>query len=832
MRHWLLRLSCGSLSLLGMVLAIPTAANADAIISGHVVDVNDTPVAGARVIVSLEGSGNWQAETSTDGVFHVTLPALQPGEYLITVEHPGYYALHEHAAHLDPATPLTLVINPVREVFQSVDVHEQPSPVDTAALQNNERLTGTEVNDIPYADSHNLVNALRLMPGVVSDNYGRPHFNGSSDGQIEYLLNGFDITDPITGQFQTVLAVEGVRSVDLSSGRLSPENGRGSAGAVAITSESGTDTFRYTATDFVPGLNFQHGARLGNWFPRFGIYGPIVRGRVWFADTLHLEYNEALINGLPTGQNTSSGWLASDLLHMQANLAHGNILFADFLVNIDNQNRVGLGVLDPVSTTTTLRARRYFGSLRDQFYLGYATLIEFGYAHYEAPATQKPQGDALYLFSPTGRSGNYFVDSTQTGFRDEGATHAYLPQFQFAGSHQIEAGGGVERTADDSDFSRTGYAVVGLGGEVLSGTYYEGSGKYHVSDTELAWWLQDRWRLNKRLQLEAAIREQHDRAIGADGWSPRAAFSWAPFSNERTVVSGGYSLTHDAVTLNLLGLPFDQTPVTTAYSPDGAPISTAAAAFAIPQFLQLPRATNWSLNVSHQLSQRISLNLKTLRRRGTDGFVYVNQIAPEAPPSLLPLPGAGTAGDYSLTNLRRDDFNSVQVSVRQTIAAQYEWMVSYSYTRAVSNALLDFNSAIPLQVVSSMEPIPWDVPNRVLGFAYLPLPWKNWAIAGLADARSGFPFSVADQYGVIAGGVDSHRYPFNFDLNLSIERTITLAGYRFALRLGAMNVTNNRNPTAVINTIGAPNYLSFYGAEGRHLVVRVRFFGRATAAKP
>jgi hypothetical protein len=832
MRHWLLRLSCGSLSLLGMVLAIPAAASADAMISGHVVDVNDTPVAGARVIVSLEGSGSWQAETSTDGLVRVSLPALQPGEYLITVEHPGYYALHERAAHLDPAVPLTLVINPVREVFQSVDVHEQPSPVDTAALQNNERLTGTEVNDIPYADSHNLVNALRLMPGVVSDNYGRPHFNGSSDGQIEYLLNGFDITDPITGQFQTVLAVEGVRSVDLSSGRLSPENGRGSAGAVAITSESGTDTFRYTATDFIPGLNFQHGARLGNWFPRFGIYGPIVRGRVWFADTLHLEYNEALINGLPTGQNTSTGWLASDLLHMQANLAHGNILFADFLVNIDNQNRVGLGVLDPVSTTTTLRARRYFGSLRDQFYLGHATLIEFGYAHYEAPTTQTPQGDALYVFSPTGRSGNYFVDSTQTGFRDEGTTHAYLPQFQFAGSHQIEAGGGVERTADDSDFSRTGYEVVGLGGEVLSDTYYEGSGKYHVSDTELAWWLQDRWRLNKRLQVEAAIREQHDRAIGTDGWSPRAAFSWAPFSNERTVVSGGYSLTHDAVTLNLLGLPLDQTPVTTTYSSDGAPVSTSAATFAIPQFLQLPRATNWSMNVSHQLSQRLSLNLKTLRRRGTDGFVYVNQMAPNAPPSLLPLPGAGTPGDYSLTNLRRDDFNSVQVSVRQTIAAQYEWMVSYSYTRAVSNALLDFNSAIPLQVLTSMEPIPWDVPNRVLGFAYLPLPWKNWAIAGLADARSGFPFSVADQYGVIAGAVDSHRYPFNFDLNLSIERTITLAGYRFALRLGAMNVTNNRNPTAVINTIGAPNYLSFYGAEGRHLVVRVRFFGRATAAKP
>jgi hypothetical protein len=50
------------------------------------------------------------------------------------------------------------------------------------------------------------------------------------------------------------------------------------------------------------------------------------------------------------------------------------------------------------------------------------------------------------------------------------------------------------------------------------------------------------------------------------------------------------------------------------------------------------------------------------------------------------------------------------------------------------------------------------------------------------------------------------------------------------LRGGVVNLTNNTNPTAVINTLGAPNYLNFYGSEGRHFVVRVRFFGRAAAA--
>ena len=38
------------------------------------------------------------------------------------------------------------------------------------------------------------------------------------------------------------------------------------------------------------------------------------------------------------------------------------------------------------------------------------------------------------------------------------------------------------------------------------------------------------------------------------------------------------------------------------------------------------------------------------------------------------------------------------------------------------------------------------------------------------------------------------------------------------------------NATAVGNLVGAPDYRHFYGNEGRHVVFRLRFFGR-TAGK-
>ncbi len=115
------------------------------------------------------------------------------------------------------------------------------------------------------------------------------------------------------------------------------------------------------------------------------------------------------------------------------NLTPSNFLFADFLVNVDNEGRVGLGPLNPVSTTSTVKTREYFVSVKDQKYFGRGALVEIGYAHNDFSDVQSPQGQNLYIIAPQGNSGNYFVNSTQAAARDQGLIHAYLPKFQFCG---------------------------------------------------------------------------------------------------------------------------------------------------------------------------------------------------------------------------------------------------------------------------------------------------------------------------------------------------------------------------------------------------------------
>jgi hypothetical protein len=819
--------SAAVLTLFTALTCLPARA-ADVTLHGRVVDENDAPVGAARVSIRPVSAANvWETQTDPTGVFALTFPG--PGDFLVSVAREGYYALKDHQVRIDTAADMTLVVNSVREVFQSESVTAETSPIDVGQTQNQERLSGTEVNTIPYANSHALRNALPMMPGVVQDAAGQLHVNGSAENQVLYLLNGFDIANPISGQFQTLLAVEGIRAVDLSSGRTSAEFGKGSAGVLRVSTENGTDVLHYTATDFFPGLSIQQGLHLGNWYPRFGVSGPIVRGRAWFSDTLDLQYSETLVTGLPSGQNTRSGFAGSNLLHTQENLTPSNILFADFLVNVDNEGRVGLGPLSPVATTSNQHTHEYFGSVKDQKYFGHGALIEFGYAHADYFQAQSPQGPNLYVISPLGTSGNYFVNSTQTASRDQGLIQTFLPKLQFAGSHQFQVGVDAAWLHYNANFSRTGYQVLGASGQLLSETLYPAPATFRVGDTQASAYLLDAWRVSKQFQLNLGIREDRDQRIGASAWSPRAAFSWAPFESARTRISGGYSITHDAVTMQMLGLPRDQTAFTTVYNPDGSPAGPPSpTTFAVgSRGLALPRAANWTLDATHQLSPRLSVTAKYLLKRGTDGFAFTNTMAPDSPPSLLPLPNADAPGIYQLTNLQRDNYDAVSISVRQTLSGQYAWMASYTHSRSLSNAVLDPNSVEPLQILPNFVPMPWDVPNRVLGWGYLPLPWKNWAVSVLADLRTGFPFSVRDQTGLVVGAVDSYRYPLNFDLNLAIERMITLHGYRFALRGGMDNVTNQANPTAVNNVTGVPQFLEFLGDEGRHFVVRIRFFGRA-----
>jgi len=812
-----------------VLLALATApwmAAATPALTGRVVDDSGAPIANARVSArSGSDASPVEATSNAAGAFDLALP--REGRYLVSAERVGYFRLQDRPVEVGaPGAEVTLVLNPQREVFQSVEVGDSPSPVDPAQTVPEQRLSGTEVNDIPYPSSHSLVNAMKLMPGVIQDASGGVHFHGGAEYQTDYTLDGFDIGDPVTGRYNTLLAVEGIRSLDL---RQTPEYGRGSAGALAILPENGTDQFHFTATDFVPGLDTKGGLNLGDWTPRAGVSGPLVKGRAWFSDSFDGEYNRGFVSGLPNGQDTNTSWTAGNLLRAQVNVTPANILYADFLSDFAYQAHSGLGPLDPVPTTTQQRSTEWLGAVRDTHSWGNGSVLETGFAWQGTGNHGIPQGTQPYILSPNGRSGNFYADSLTHGRRAQLFAKLFTPTFHAAGRHQLQFGADVQRLGYAADIHRTEFEIVGLSGLPTSTTSFIGSGSFQQSDTALAFFAADHWQPTQRVAIDLGLREDWFEAIHRAALAPRVSLAWSPFAGAHTKLTAGYAIIHEPPNLALLARPLDQQAVTTPYTAQGAPETPVVSTFLMGHDLRVSRYANWNAGLEHAFGRSLSAKAEWLRKRGRDGLVYASEAVSSAVDLASQVLSYGSGGTYVLSNLRRDEYDEAAFTVRRSFGDQYEWMASYVRSRAASNAVLDVGVDQPLQVTDNYGRMPWDVPNRLLTWAYLPFPFLNkkyWALSCLADWRSGFPFSIVDQNGIVSGAVDSQRYPSTFDLNLYIERRFTLRGYRFALRGGVNNATDHRNPTAVNNTIGAANFLQFYGDEGRHFEVRIRLFGK------
>jgi hypothetical protein len=153
------------------LLAAALAAPAQVAFSGRVVDDHEAPVSQARVSIRQSGAIAVETLTGPSGAFRLSLPAT--GQYLVSVERAGFFRLEERSVQVErDGAELTLALTPQREVFQSIDVGAAPSPVDPGETVREQRLSGTEVNDVPYPASHSLQNAMKLMPGVLQDPSG------------------------------------------------------------------------------------------------------------------------------------------------------------------------------------------------------------------------------------------------------------------------------------------------------------------------------------------------------------------------------------------------------------------------------------------------------------------------------------------------------------------------------------------------------------------------------------------------------------------------------------------------------------------------------------
>ncbi len=132
-----------------------------------------------------------------------------------------------------------------------------------------------------------------------------------------------------------------------------------------------------------------------------------------------------------------------------------------------------------------------------------------------------------------------------------------------------------------------------------------------------------------------------------------------------------------------------------------------------------------------------------------------------------------------------------------------------SYVHSIAQGEMnDFGSLYtnldtPLLEPGAFAPTAASVPDRLRAWATMPLPYRI-VMSPAVDWRTGFPYSLQDEYRHYVGVPNSQRLPAYFSVDLTAFKTFDVFSQQMDLGLQVFNLTNHFNPRDVITVVGSP----------------------------
>ena len=140
------------------------------------------------------------------------------------------------------------------------------------------------------------------------------------------------------------------------------------------------------------------------------------------------------------------------------------------------------------------------------------------------------------------------------------------------------------------------------------------------------------------------------------------------------------------------------------------------------------------------------------------------------------------------------------------------------------NSFTPFFGAVmsPIIGVNAYAPLSSDVPHRLLVRGRLS-PTRRWLFLGVAEWRTGFPYSRVDEMLDFVGERHSERFPNVFRVELGAERRFKIGKLEPWVGVRANNAFSAFLPADVQANISSPAFGSFYNSEIRQFRVILRF---------
>jgi hypothetical protein len=795
-----------------MLVFVAAKASATVQLRGTVVDENGVPVSGVQITVKSQSGNILYAYSDETGHFHVTLPA--PGEYLVSLSKPDYFRLTDQAVPLpEESNEVSFTLSHEFEVHSSVEVRSTTNQIEPLEPEHQETLDAQDILDIPTYSTHDLTSYLPMIAGVTEDTSGGLHVAGGRSGDAEYLLDGFEIGDPVSGQLTSRLDIDSVREVRVEDGRYGAQYAHAGGAVMEFNTYVGDDRWRFGTTDFFPAVNLQQGLHLGNWYPRFNFSGPLHKGRAWFSDGISIQHTFSLIQGLPRNGDIQEQWSGDNLLRTQINLTPTNILQGNFLYNQTADSHLGLSLFTPLSTTTDAHAQRKFVSVKDQVFFG-RNMLELGVATDDSTTNIEPLGSAPYVVQPLTASGNYFERLRQRNHRLQAIGNLNLSSLHWHGTHEVRAGFNADGLGFSQGAVRDPIETERADDTKLLYTTFSGTPYYRLTNAQFGYFLQDSWKVLRPLAVTIGGRADWDQIVGKTIFGPRLEANFLPFPDDRSKISVGWGIYYRPINMALWGEGLDQERTDTLYDQTGTTpvLGPAITRFALPSGgLRQTGFNTTSVEWEQKVGSNTFTGVTLLRRVEGHGFAYED---------IQPAPLGAV---FILQNQRSDRYSSAEVWARRVFRNKAEIYGDYTRSSARSNAALDYSLIVPYFVPQAPGPLLWDTPNRLIAWGKTPVPVWGLFLSGRVEYRSGYPFDDVNEQQQLLGTPGQYRFPNFFELDVGLEKRFRFRGEVWALRVSAINASNHDNPNAV-NTVVSP--FAFAGGQGRAFTARLRLVGR------
>lgn len=787
-----------------------------------VVDEIGNPVVGVQVTI-LEPGGE-PVRLWTDYAGHCSFTPRQSEPYEVRAEKPGFYEVEQSGidAHQDS---VKIVLAYEQIVQEQVSVTASVPGIDTEQTSDEMTMNTPEIVNIPYQTSRDIRYLLPFNPGVVQDASEQIHVAGSETWETLDTLDGFDIRSPAEGTLDMRVSADAVRSIDTETTRYPVEFGRATGGVMAFYTGMGDNKFRFNATNFIPSFRDLNGIRFDKFVPRFTFSGPLKRNRSWFYDGLETEYDNIYISELPANADTDTLVRGSNLLKVQTNLTPADILTAGLLANDYHSPYDGISSLVPQESTTNRDILAWLPYVRNQWSFGGA-LLDVGVGVMRFRDGHEPRGDAPYDLTPELAQGSYFENLTGRSQRVEGVATLYLPARQWEGKHDLKAGLDLDHIRYDQDQARAPVSYLREDRTLDRQSVFAPAAPFSLHNDEIGAYLEDRWQMKKDLLIEPGLRFDWDAIVRRPLVAPRIAAVYAPSGGDSptgssTKISAGVGLYYEHTQLEYLAQTFAGVRYDTYYEADGlSPTGPAqlTSFTASDGLLRAPRALNWSVGVERKLPWGVFAGANFLEKRTSDVFSFANQSGP-----------AALSGRYQLTNERQDHDRSFEVDARRLFAHEYTIYIAYTHSSAHTNAALDYlPTPSPLGPQQS-GPLPWDTPNRILSWGWLPAPLprlrKRWDLVYAFDRHTGFPYTSVNAAQEVVGAAGSRRFPDYLNFSPGLEWKFHFHGAYYGLRGVMENGTGSSNPAVVNDVVDSPEYGTFSEPQGRAFTARIRLIG-------